>query len=78
MQYLSELGFTAVSDPQPLPPAKHVFTHLIWRMQGFAFRCETAPEGFVQVDAEGLRAHALPSALRKYREIALDALEKMG
>ena len=78
VQYLSELGFTAVSDPQPLPPAKHVFTHLIWRMQGFSLRCDAAPEGFVEVDADGLRAHALPSALRKYREIALDMLEEMG
>ena len=77
-RYLTELGFTNPTEAQILPPAKHVFTHLIWRMQGFAFRCEAAPEGFVEVDADGLRAHALPSALRKYREIALDALEKMG
>ena len=77
-QHLTELGFTNPTEAQILPPAKHVFTHLIWRMQGFAFRCDAAPEGFVEVDADGLRAHALPSALRKYREIALDALEKMG
>ena len=77
-QHLTELGFTNPTEAQILPPAKHVFTHLIWRMQGFAFRCEAAPEGFVEVDADGLRAHALPSALRKYREIALDVLEKMG
>ena len=77
-QHLSELGFTAVTDAQILPPAKHVFTHLIWRMQGFRFRCEAAPEGFTEVDADGLRAHALPSALRKYREIALEELENMG
>ena len=77
-RYLTELGFTNPTEAQILPPAKHVFTHLIWRMQGFAFRCDAAPEGFVEVDADGLRAHALPSALRKYREIALDALEKMG
>lgn len=77
-QYLTELGFTNPTEAQILPPAKHVFTHLIWRMQGFAFRCEAAPEGFLEVYADGLRAHALPSALRKYREIALDALEKMG
>lgn len=75
-QYLSELGFTAVTDAQMLSPAKHVFTHLIWRMQGFRFRCEAAPEGFIEVDAVGLIAHALPSALRKYREIALNLLEK--
>ena len=77
-QHLTELGFTNPTEAQILPPAKHVFTHLIWRMQGFAFRCDAAPEGFVEVDADGLRAHSLPSALRKYREIALDALEKMG
>ena len=47
-------------------------------MQGFSFHCNAAPEGFVEVDADGLRAHALPSALRKYREIALDMLEEMG
>ena len=63
---------------QSLPPARHVFTHLIWRMQGLAFHCEAAPEGFIEADAEGLIAHALPSALRKYREIALDLLEEMS
>ena len=77
-QFLAELGFIHPTDAQVLPPAKHVFTHLIWRMQGFAFRCEAAPEGFVEVDAEGLRAHALPSALRRYRDVALDELEKLS
>ena len=77
-QYLTELGFIHPADPKPLPPAKHVFTHLIWRMQGFSFRSEAAPEGFVEVDAEGLIAHALPSALRRYRDVALDELEELG
>ncbi len=75
LRALIELGFGNPRNPQALPPVRHVFTHLIWRMQGWLCEADATPEGFLEVDADGLRAHAFPSALRKYREIALDALD---
>ncbi len=54
-----------------LPPAKHIFTHKVWQMNGWV--C-TLPPGsplpagaFVLADAAGLREnYALPSAFRAY------------
>ncbi len=67
-EYLRAQGFQNPTFVQSLPPAKHVFTHLIWRMNGFLFSADRAGEGFQCVDStEGL---AFPSALRIYREIA--------
>lgn len=63
-----------------LPDAKHVFTHLIWRMEGRHIVLKGAPadlpDGLFFADAEGIRARAFPSALRKYREIALEILDE--
>ena len=70
--YLMECGFSNPRDFTPLPPAKHVFTHLIWRMQGWRVRADHIPEGTLTADADGLRARAFPSALRSYFEIALE------
>ena len=47
---------------------------MIWRMQGWRLRARCAPEEVLQADAEALRGRAFPSALRKYREIALEML----
>ena len=69
---LAELGFAGVCVVDPLPSAKHVFTHLIWRMQGWRVRAERAPGGVLAADADGLRTRAFPSALRRYFEIALE------
>lgn len=73
---LAELGCASCRDFAALPPAKHVFTHMIWRMQGFRLRADAAPDGLRAVDADGLRALAFPSALRKYLEIALNLSEQ--
>ena len=67
---LDDMGFTGAEVVKRLPDARHVFTHLIWRMQGWEVRCQAVPEGFTPVDVEGLRARPFPSALRVYREIA--------
>lgn len=73
--YLRESGFDGVKVLSPLPPAKHVFTHLIWRMEGWLVQAESVPDGSLVADAEGIRSRAFPSALRKYHEIALDRLQ---
>ena len=70
--FVAELGFGDLGEFEPLPAAKHVFTHLIWQMRGWRVRAAHAPEGATLADAGGLRARAFPSALRRYFEIALE------
>ena len=67
---LEAQGFSGVRIAERLPDARHVFTHLIWHMQGYAVRCTAAPEGFLPVDRQALDALAFPSALKIYRQIA--------
>lgn len=67
---LSKRGFDGVRLIRSLPESKHVFTHLVWRMQGWLAECDGAPEGYIPVDCERLNALPFPSALRVYREIA--------
>ncbi len=55
--------------------SRHVFTHLVWNMRGLRAEAEALPEGMRAVDAEGLRALPFPTALRVYRQIALEELE---
>lgn len=71
---LAEAGYSGITGIQPLPAAKHVFTHLIWRMAGWRLRAEKAPEAVLLADAATLASLAFPSALRIYREIAADML----
>jgi len=57
--------------------AKHIFTHVEWHMTGYAL--EASGEGaadFLWVDAEGLAAHAVPSAFARYYAEAKELLEK--
>ena len=74
--FLFQQGYSGLSEPEPLPAAKHVFTHLVWRMQGYLVRADEIPEGMTAVGAEGLRSRAFPSALRVYRELAQDILNQ--
>jgi len=67
---LEDRGFAGVRLIRPLPEAKHVFTHLVWRMRGWQAECDAAPEGYAAVDREQLATLPFPSALRVYREIA--------
>ena len=69
---LAQAGFVRPVLLRMLPPAKHVFTHLIWRMQGALVQVDAAPEGFHWTD--DLSAFAIPTALRTYREIAGELL----
>ena len=63
-------GYARPRNFESLPPAKHVFTHLIWHMQGWTAEIDTAPDGILIADAARLCALAFPSALRVYRKIA--------
>ena len=73
--FLSGMGIPNMMEFAPLPEAKHVFTHLIWCMCGWHVRLGRALQGVRTADADGLRACAFPSALRKYREIALELMD---
>ena len=62
---LADLGFGGVELRERLPDSRHVFTHLIWRMQGWRGACASWPADYRP--AEDLDALAFPSALRAYR-----------
>lgn len=72
---LEEDGFE-VSFIETAKNAKHVFTHLEWHMTGYVFTCTRAPESGQFVDAEGLNALAMPTAIDAYRTIVKSRLEK--
>lgn len=67
---LEALGLAPVCQG-PLPPAKHIFTHLEWQMEGWLCRCAAAPlpPGFVWAAPWQLRdTYTLPGAFKVYRQ----------
>ena len=57
--------------------AKHIFTHVEWHMTGYVLEVEGGgAEELLWVDAEGLTAHAVPSAFGKFYAGAQRALAK--
>ena len=68
-KYLAALGLT-VKAITPLPAAKHLFSHIEWRMTGYAVEV-TAPvpaEDWFWVDTNALDdTYAIPSAYSAYR-----------
>ena len=77
IEALAQQGFIGVRLIRPLPDARHVFTHLVWRMGGWLAACDAAPEGFTAVDRAQLAGLPFPSALRVYREIAEEVAETL-
>ncbi len=71
---LQEIGVSP-KDLRPGGSARHVFTHLIWRMDGWLCEADGAAEGEF-VGAEALNALPFPTALRAFREMALAALNE--
>ena len=62
---LSARGIVAV--PEPLPGAKHIFTHLEWHMRAWAAECPEELPGLTWADREELREiYTLPSAFSAY------------
>lgn len=64
---LNERGFQNVRVTERLPDVRHVFTHLIWNMQGCRASCDAAPDDYIPVAPESLDALPFPTALRVYR-----------
>lgn len=57
--------------PQPLEAAKHIFSHIEWRMQGVALQvpAQPAPAGCVWASREALRTiYTLPGAFQAYKK----------
>lgn len=55
--------------------AKHIFTHVEWRMTGYALEVTgDGPPGWEWVDGIGLAAHAVPSAFARYYAQAMELL----
>ena len=67
---LEERGFARAGILKRLPDSKHVFTHRVWRMQGWHVICGAVPEGYIAVMPGELSQLPFPSALRVYREAA--------
>jgi A/G-specific adenine glycosylase len=68
IQQLKEWGLSA-SVLQPLSPAKHVFTHIEWHMQGYYAEINAQPlqNSFVWASTEDLDSvYSIPSAFRVY------------
>ena len=76
-QALAALGLDPGSGgPAPLPAAKHIFTHVEWRMSGWQLTVpdQPAPGGCVWAGRDGLEGrYALPGAFKAYRKFLLEA-----
>jgi len=64
--YLVKEGIRALSI-EALPDAKHIFTHVIWRMKGYLVSVENEADTFVwKTKAEILSEFAIPTAFKAY------------
>jgi len=64
------MGLTPVGWRQKLT-AKHIFTHVEWRMTGYALEVQGPGQpDWVWADADGLTARAIPSAFGRFYEAA--------
>ncbi|MBO4299212.1 MAG: A/G-specific adenine glycosylase [Clostridia bacterium] len=75
VECLAELGVNAAGGRR-IGAASHAFTHLLWKMEGFAFSAAALPDGekLRAVDAAGLAALPMPTAMRAFREAAEERL----
>lgn len=59
-----------VKDLKSLRPAKHIFTHVEWHMNGYYVELDNRPEELTLVTPSALRAeYALPSAFRAFLSV---------
>ncbi len=74
-----ELLDAPITLAQPLPEARHMFSHIEWKMRGFCLTTATdhLPPDYVWADAEELTdVYALPSAFRTYARLLPKLLSK--
>ena len=72
-KHLTALGLT-VGEITPLPPAKHLFSHIEWRMIGYAVEVAAtaaAEDWFFADVSEVDETYAIPSAYSAYRGYCL-------
>ena len=63
---LEEWGLSP-AELEPLPPAKHVFTHVEWRMTGYLARVPSESERFCWAGRSELESrYAVPSAFKSF------------
>ena len=68
--YFDELGISAAVESAG--NAKHIFTHVEWRMEGYVIRLERpfdSPEFIWCTKKELETRYPLPSAFKKYRKM---------
>ncbi len=64
---LKDWGLKPAGKPEQLPAAKHIFTHVEWRMTGWAFETAEPAPAFHWADARELSQElSLPSAFQAY------------
>ena len=57
---------------EPLPAARHIFTHIQWEMEGWFFTAPALPlpEGYAWADRQALEGlYPLPNAFKKYKPL---------
>ena len=74
-EQLRQWGLRPVTSLSQTPPAKHVFTHVEWRMTGWSCQVDREGEGFSWADEKALkRDYPLPSAFRSFGEALAQGL----
>lgn len=76
LEELKALGLS-VRYQKALGEARHVFTHLVWNMQGMLVEADSMPSipGALWVTAEEIAALPLPTAMKKPKQWAMEVLE---
>ena len=73
---VAAMGLSAI-DWRSRLTAKHIFTHVEWRMTGYALTVRgEGPADLVWVDAAGLTERSVPSAFARYYEEANEMLKE--
>ena len=68
---LTALGIHGITEVQPIPKAKHIFSHIEWRMTGYTVTVEAqpAPDGWIWATREQLQTeYTLPGAVKAYKK----------
>ena len=68
---LTALGIHGITECKPIPKAKHIFSHIEWRMTGYTVTVEAqpAPDGWIWATREQLQTeYTLPGAFKAYKK----------
>ena len=68
---LTALGIHGITEVQPIPKAKHIFSHIEWRMTGYTVtvKAQPAPDGCIWATREQLQTeYTLPGAFKAYKK----------